>query len=110
MPGGDPGHRQDRSERREVAVFIVERKLRGLRADQLTAVHRALAESSRRLSVGEDSVRYLRSMFAPERALCLCVFLATSRDLVRRVNEVAQVPFESIDEAVNFEDPGRHPV
>jgi hypothetical protein len=35
------------------------------------------------------------------------VFQATSEDLVRRVNEVAQVPFESIDEIVAFEEPGR---
>jgi hypothetical protein len=90
-----------------VAIFIVERRLQGLSSDQLAALHRALAESSRRLSVGEDGVRYLRSMYAPGRALCLCVFLATSGELVRRVNEVAQAPFESIDEALNFEDPGR---
>jgi hypothetical protein len=38
------------------------------------------------------------------------VFEATNRDLVRRVNEVAQVPFESIDEAVDFEEPGRDPL
>jgi hypothetical protein len=93
-----------------VSIFIVERKLNGLNAEQLAALHRALAESSRRLSVGEDSVRYLRSMYAPERALCLCVFQATSGDLVKRVNDVAQVPFESIDEAISFEDPGRLPL
>jgi hypothetical protein len=92
-----------------VAIFIVERRLQGLSPEHLAALHRALAESARRLSVGEDSVRYLRSTFAPTRSLCLCVFQATSGDLVRRVNEVAQVPFESIDEAMNFEDPGRRP-
>ena len=92
-----------------MAIFIVERRLQGLSPEHLAALHRALAESSRRLSAGEDSVRYLRSMIAPARALCLCVFQATSGDLVRRVNEVAQVPFESIDEAMNFEDPGRRP-
>jgi Protein of unknown function (DUF4242) len=92
-----------------VATYIVERRLQGLRREQLFAVHRALAESSRRLSVGEERVRYVRSMFAPEPALCLCVFQATSQDLVRRVNEVAQVPFESIDEVLNFEEPGHRP-
>lgn len=92
-----------------MAIFIVERRLQGLSPEHLAALHRALAESTRRLSAGEDSVRYLRSMIAPARALCLCVFQANSGDLVRRVNEVAQVPFESIDEAMNFEDPGRPP-
>jgi hypothetical protein len=93
-----------------VAIFIVERRLQRLSSEHLAALHRALAESTRRHSAGDDSVRYLRSMYAPGRALCLCVFQATSWDLVRRVNEVAQVPFESIDEAISFEDPGRGPV
>ena len=93
-----------------MAIFIVQRSLPGLSLEHLAAAHRALAESARRLSVGEDCVRYLRSTFVPARARCLCVFEATNRDLVRRVNEVAQVPFESIDEAVNFEEPGRDPL
>jgi hypothetical protein len=87
-------------------MFIVERTLPGISLEHLAAAHRAIAESSRRLSSSDDRVRYLRSIFAPGRARCLCVFEATSRDLVKRVNEVAQVPFISIDEAIEFEDPG----
>jgi Protein of unknown function (DUF4242) len=89
-----------------VAVFVVERSLPGMSLEHLAAAHRALAECSRRLSSGDDQVRYLRSTFAPARARCLCVFEATSGDLVRRVNEVAQVPFVSIDEAIEFEVSG----
>lgn len=92
-----------------MAIFIVQRTLPGLNSDHLAAIHRAIAESSRRLSNGDESVRYLRSTFAPARAQCLCVFEATSGDLVRRVNEVAQVPFDSLDEAIDFEHPGRQP-
>lgn len=92
-----------------MAIFIVERRLPELSLEHLAAAHRALAESSRRLSMGGDSVRYLRSTFSPALGRCLCVFEASSRDLVRRVNEVAQVPFERIEEAVHFEDPGRQP-
>ena len=36
------------------------------------------------------------------------MFESTSRDLVRLVNEVAQVPFESIEEAIDVENPGHH--
>lgn len=89
-----------------MAVFIVERTLPGMSLEHLAAAHRALAEGSRRLSSGDDRVRYLRSTFTPARARCLCVFEATSGDLVRRVNEVAQVPFVSIEEAIEFDDPG----
>jgi hypothetical protein len=59
-----------------VAIFIVERRLAGLSLEHLAAAHRALAESARRLSVGDDYVRYLRSTFVPARARCLCVFEA----------------------------------
>jgi hypothetical protein len=95
---------------RKVTIFIVERRLPELSLDNLIVAHRALAESSRRISLGGDSVRYLRSTFTPAGGKCLCMFGALSLDLVRRVNEVAQVPFDRIDEAVHFEDPGgRYP-
>lgn len=92
-----------------MAIFIVERTLPELSLEQLAAAHRALAESSRRLSLGVERVRYLRSTFAPTRARCVCVFEASSRDLVRQVNDIAQVPFEAIDEAIEFEEPGQPP-
>jgi hypothetical protein len=102
----EAGRPLDRWEGDRVAVFVVDRTLPGMSLEHLAAAHRALAESCRRVSSGDDLVRYLRSTFAPARARCLCVFEATSGDLVRRVNEVAQVPFTSIDEAIEFEAPG----
>lgn len=89
-----------------MAIFIVERRLPELSLAHLVVAHRALAESSRRISMRGDTVRYLRSTFTPVGGRCVCMFEATSLDLVRRVNEVAQVPFHRIDEAVHFEDPG----
>lgn len=89
-----------------MAIFIVDRRLPGLTLEHVAAARRALAESSRRLSAGGQSVRYVRSTFAPAHGRWLCVFEAASRDLVRRVNEVAQVPFDSIEEALDFEEDG----
>ena len=88
-----------------VAVFLVERRLPGMSLEDVAAARRALAASARRLSSGGNRVRYLRSTFVPAHARCLCVFEATSGDLVRRVNEVAQVPFVSIEEAIEFQAP-----
>lgn len=88
-------------------VFVVERRLLGVGPDHLAAVHRALAESARRLSGRGDVVRYLRCTFLPDAARCLCVFEANSVEPVRRVNEVAQVPFDGIEEAIDFHEPGR---
>jgi hypothetical protein len=89
-----------------VAIFIVERRLPELSLEHLIMAQRALADSSRRISMGGDSVRYLRSTFFPAGGRCVCMFEANSLDLVRRVNEVAQVPFDRIVEALHFEDPG----
>jgi len=86
-------------------MFVVERTLPGLSFDQLLGVQRALAESSRRLSRDGDLVRHLRCTYSPHDARCSCVFEANSADLVRRVNEVAQVPFDRIEEAIDFEEP-----
>jgi len=89
-----------------VAVFLVECRLPGMSLEDVAAARRALAASARRLSSGGDRVRYLRSTFVPARARCLCMFEATSGELVRRVNEVAQVPFVSIEQAIEFPEPG----
>lgn len=88
-------------------VFVVERRLLGVDRGRLAGVHRALAESARRLSQRGDVVRYLRCTFIPGASRCLCVFEANSADLVRRVNEVAQVPFDRIEEAIDFDVTGR---
>lgn len=88
-------------------VFVVERRLPGVDPDRLAGVHRALAESARRLSGRGDVVRYLRCTFIPGASRCLCVFEADNADLVRRVNEVAQVPFDRIEEAFDFDVTGR---
>ena len=87
-------------------VFAVERTLSGLSLVHLAAAQRALGESARRLSGERGVVRYLRCTFTPHAERCLCVFEANSVDLVRRVNEVAQVPFDRIEEAIEFRDPG----
>jgi hypothetical protein len=87
-----------------VAIFMVRRTLPALRPEDMAAVHRALAHSADRLSGGDELVRYLRSTYSPVPALCVCVFEAKSVEWVRRVNEVAQVPFDSIDHALDFEN------
>ena len=107
--GREPGVLSGPMRGKIVAIFIVERRLPELSFEHLVVAHRALAESSRRISTGGDSVRYLRSTFSPAGGRCICMFEATSKDLVRRVNEVAQAPFKQIEEAISFEDPGHRP-
>jgi len=56
-------------------------------------VRRATTEGAR--------LQYVRSIYVPSRGQCLCVFKADSADVVARVNEIAQAPFTSIDEAID---------
>jgi len=47
-------------------------------------------------------VRYIRSVFLPQQARCLCLFEAPDAERVRNVNEAAQLPFTTVVEAVDL--------
>jgi len=48
------------------------------------------------------NVRYIRTTFVPGEAHCMCLFEADNPDLVREVNEAAQIPFTRIVEALDL--------
>ena len=80
-------------------IFLVYRQLPGLTTKELGALHRALSEAARRAAADGQHVAYLRSTYVPAKSQCLCVFTARSPEAVARVNEIAQAPFGSIEEA-----------
>jgi hypothetical protein len=86
-------------------MFVVHRHLPGLTSAHLHAVQRALTEAVRRVTAEGDQVRYVRSTYVPSRSQCLCVFHAEAADAVAWANEIAQVPFTSIDEALDVSAP-----
>jgi alkanesulfonate monooxygenase SsuD/methylene tetrahydromethanopterin reductase-like flavin-dependent oxidoreductase (luciferase family) len=81
-------------------IFTVDRYLPGLTPEQLGALQKALTEAARRVSVEEQPVRYLRTIYVPARGHCVCVFAAGSAEAVARAAELAQLPFAAIDEAL----------
>jgi len=87
-------------------MFIVDRVMPGLTADLLAEAQRCLQEAVRRVSDDGEAVRYLRCTFIPDQERCLDLFEAVSAAEVRRVNDVAQVPFRWIGEACEDADPG----
>jgi hypothetical protein len=91
-------------------TFAVNRYLPGLTKSQLRAVQRALTEATRRVAADGPSVQYVRSTYVPSRSQCLCLFRADTADAVARANEIAQVPFKSIDEAVDVLGVSAEPV
>lgn len=83
-------------------VFMVERDLPGITMDQLAAAQQAAIRTSEEFSAGGKEVRYIRTTFVPGEARCMCLFEAASPDVVREVNETAQIPFSRVTEALDL--------
>jgi hypothetical protein len=82
-----------------MAVYMVERNLPGVTMDQLGAAQKAAIETSHQFTADGKDVRYIRSIFVPGEARCMCLFEAPNPEVVKEVNESAQIPFTRIVEA-----------
>jgi len=82
-----------------MAVYMVERDLPGVTMEQLGAAQKEAIERSREFTAEGKDVRYIRSIFVPGEARCMCLFEAPSPDVVKEVNEAAKIPFTRIVEA-----------
>jgi hypothetical protein len=85
-----------------MAVYMVERDLPGVTMDQLAAAQKAAIETGRQFTDEGKNVRYIRTTFVPGESHCMCLFEADNPDLVREVNEAAQIPFTRIVEALDL--------
>ena len=85
-----------------MAVYMVERELPGVTMDQLAAAQKAAIETSNYFTANGSDVRYIRTTFVPNEAHCMCLFEADNADLVRAVNEAAQIPFTRIVEDLDL--------
>lgn len=85
-----------------MAVYMVERDLKGITKEQLAAAQKAAIETGRRFTAAGKKVRYIRSMFVPSESRCMCLFEAENPQLVKEVNEEAKIPFARIVEALDL--------
>lgn len=85
-----------------MSVYLVDRTLPGITMDQLAAAQKAAIETSQRFSSEGKQVRYIRSTYVPEDAHCMCLFEAADSELVKDVNEAANIPFSRISEALDL--------
>jgi hypothetical protein len=81
---------------------MVERSLPGIEMDQLAAAQKAAIATSDQFTAEGKPVRYIRTTFVPGEAHCMCLFEAGDPDLVKEVNEKAQIPFTRIIEALDL--------
>ena len=80
-------------------VYMVDRNLPGITKEQLAGAQKAAIETSRTFTAQGKDVRYIRSMFLPEEARCMCLFEAPNPQLVREVNDAAKLPYTRVVEA-----------
>ena len=85
-----------------MAVYMVERDLKGITMPELAGAQQAAIASSQRFTADGTAVRYIRSTFVPGEARCLCLFDASSADDVKKVNDAAQLPYTRIVEALDL--------
>ena len=85
-----------------MAVYIVERDLPGITMDQLAAAQKAAIEKGQEFTANGHDVRYIRSIFVPGDSKCMCLFEAANPEVVKEVNEAAQIPFTQIKEALDL--------
>ena len=85
-----------------MAVYMVERDLPGISMEQLAGAQKAAIETGQQMTAEGKNVNYIRTTFVPDEAKCMCLFEADSPDLVRELNETAQIPFNRIVPAMDL--------
>ncbi len=83
-------------------IYMVERNLPGITMEQLAGAQKAAIETGRRMSAQGKPVRYIRSVFVPGEARCMCLFEAPNAHLVKEANETAKIPFVRIVDALDL--------
>jgi hypothetical protein len=79
-----------------MAVFMVERDLKGISMEALGGAQKAAIGKAREMSAAGTGIRYIRSTFAPEDGRCMCLFDAASDADVKRLNDDAGLPYHRI--------------
>ena len=83
-------------------VYMVDRDLPGIQMEQLAAAQKAAIATSDQFTAEGKPVRYIRTTFVPGEAHCMCLFEAANPDLVKQVNDKAQIPYTRVIEALDL--------
>jgi muconolactone delta-isomerase len=83
-------------------TYLVERDLPNIEMEQLADAQKRAILSGKELTAQGREVRYIRSMFVPGEFKCMCLFEAPNAENVREANELAQIPFTRIVEALDL--------
>ncbi|WP_455375562.1 DUF4242 domain-containing protein [Kaarinaea lacus] len=81
-----------------MACYVVTRHLPGITPEALTSAGLRAKTCSVEMTDEGTPVKWLRSFFIPEKEQTHCYFEADNRDVVKEVNERANIPFNEIHE------------
>ena len=83
-------------------VYMVERNLKGITMEQLGEAQQRAIETSAALSEDGKPCRYIRTTFLPGEEKSMCLFEASSAQLVEECNRQARIPFDRVVEALDL--------
>ena len=83
-------------------IYAVQRKLPGISMEDLGNAQKAAIDTSNKFSEKGTPVKYIRSNFYPGDSKCTCLFEANDAESVKKVNEEASLPFETIEEVLDL--------
>jgi hypothetical protein len=83
-------------------TYMVERDLKGITRDQLAAAQRRAIDTGQQMTASGKDVRYIRSMFIPGEARCMCLFESSDPAHVAELQGKAQIPFSRVVEALDL--------
>jgi Nickel responsive protein SCO4226-like len=85
-----------------MAVFMVERELKGITMAQLAAAQKRAIATAQKFTDDGKAVRYIRSTFLPGEDRSMCLFEAADANTVKDLNQDAEIPFVRIVEALDL--------
>lgn len=85
-----------------MSVYMVERNLKGISMEDLGGAQKAAIGKAGEMAAAGTNIRYIRSTFAPGDGRCMCLFEAGSEADVRRLNDDAGLPYDTVVEALDL--------
>jgi hypothetical protein len=95
-------HRRNISMEDAMTVYMVERDLKGISIESLSAAQKVAIAKAKEMTGDGTSISYIRSTFVPDDGRCMCMFEAGSAKAVQRLNDEAHIPYHRISEALDL--------
>ena len=85
-----------------MTIFMVERDLKGITMDGLAAAQQGAIRQGRLMTNEGTPIRYIRSTFVPDSGQCMCLFESGDAQAVEALNRQAEIPFTSVQPALDL--------